>query len=154
MAAPGESPVEPKGAPRDREPHASKRDFPRAAAGEETEQLVFTVRSATGEVMKIEKIDPAGKRSAIGKDETLALAGKQDLGEIEAALDEAFEAGIFSVLDPGGDGEETEETAPEESAEEADLRRVLLKLVIGREVRRRLQRRLVQRLILSRTTSH
>ena len=82
-------------------------------------------------------------------DETVELAGKQNLDEIEAALDEAFEAGIFSVLDPGGDGEATEE-----SQEEMDLRRVLLKLVIGREVRRRLQRRLVQRLILSRTTSH
>jgi hypothetical protein len=149
MATLSESPGEPKGAPREREPLAQKREATRGAGDEGTEQLIFTLRPTTGEVVRIEKVDSAGRRSDIPKDETVALAGKQGLGEIEAALDEAFEAGIFSVLDPGGNGEEAEETP-----EEMDLRRVLLKLVIGREVRRRLQRRLVQRLILSRTTSH
>jgi hypothetical protein len=74
---------------------------------------------------------------------------KQNLDEVEAALDEAFEAGICSVLDPG-----SEDETPEETAEEMELRRTLLKLIIGREVRRRLQRRIVQRLILSRTLTH
>ncbi len=77
------------------------------------------------------------------------LAGKQNHDEIEAALDEAFEAGIFSVLDPEGEDE-----APEQSTEEMDLRRVLLKFIIGREVRRRLQQRIAQRLVLARALSH
>lgn len=149
MAAPSENPVEMKGAPREKEPQAAKREPTRPAAGEETEQLVFTLRPATGEVVRIEKVDSAGKRREIPKEETVELAGKQNLDEIEAALDEAFEAGIFSLLDPGSDDE-----PPDETGEDVELRRILLRLVIGREVRRRLQRRIAQRLILSRTAAH
>jgi len=149
MAMPSESPVETKGTPADKQPHAAKREPSRPSGVTEIEQLIFTLRPASGEVLKIEKVDAAGKRSELPKDETVTLAGKQNLDEIDAALDEAFEAGIFSVLDPGGDDE-----APEENAEDIELRRILLKLIIGREVRRRLQRRVAQRLILSRTLSH
>ena len=40
-----------------------------AAASDETEQLVFTLRTATGEVLKVEKVDPTGKRSEVPLDE-------------------------------------------------------------------------------------
>ena len=129
----------------EREHHGSKREKARPAAGEAIEQLIFTMRVATGAVIKIEKIDPSGKRHEVREKETVALVGKDNVHEIEAALDEAFEAGISSVLEPSSDEEPLEETE-----EETELRRVLLSRLIGRGIRRRLQRRLVDRLVLSR----
>jgi hypothetical protein len=144
-----------KDAPHQKGQHSAKRERTRADAGSETKQLIFTLNATTGAVIRIEMVDPNGKRSEVPKDETIALAGKDGLHEIEAALDDAFEAGISSVFEPtGGDepGEDSEET--EDSDEEKELRRVLLMQIIGRDVRRRLQRRLVQRFILSRTLAH
>jgi len=130
----------------EREPHGSKREKTRPEAGAETQQLIFTMSAATGAVIKIEKIDPSGKRREVPKEETVALAGKDNLHEIEAALDEAFEAGISSVLEPSSHEEPSDETE-----EETELRRVLLSHLIDRSIRRRLQRRLADRLVLSRT---
>jgi hypothetical protein len=144
-----------KGAPHQKGQHSAKRERTRADAGSETKQLIFTLNAATGAVIRIDMVDPHGKRYEVPRDETIALAGKDGLHEIEAALDDAFEAGISSLLEPtGGDepGEDSEET--EDSDEEKELRRVLLMQIIGRDVRRRLQRRLVQRFILSRTLAH
>ena len=149
MSAPSESTVESRPMPREQGSQAARREPGRAAAVEETEQLIFTLRKTNGEVVRIEKVDSGGKRSEIQKDEAAMLAGKQNLDEVESALDEAFEAGIFSVLDPGGQQE-----AAEETDEEIDLRRLMLKLIIGREVRQRLQSRIAQRLILSQALGH
>jgi hypothetical protein len=138
-----------KGTPHERAEHGAKRERTRHAGTGETEELIFTISVATGAVVKVEKVDSAGKRHDIPKDETVALAGKDNLHEIEAALDEAFEAGISSVLGGASDDE-----GIGESAEEVRLRRILIAGIISRDVRRRLQRRLVQRLILSRTLRH
>jgi len=132
-----------------KEPHGVKPERAHRPAADQTEQLIFTLNAVTGEVVGIEKIDAHGKRRDMVKNETVALAGKDNLHEIEAALDEAFEAGISSVLEP-----ESEVEPDGGSEEELELRRVLLTGIIGRGVRRRLQRRLVQRLILSRTLAH
>ncbi len=138
-----------KGASHEKEQHGAKRERTRHAADGETEQLIFTLNAATGAVISIEKVDRDGKRHEVPKDETVALAGKGNLHEIEVALDEAFEAGISSVLAPT-----SEEEPQEETEEETELRRVLLTHIISRNVRRKLQRRLVQRLILSQTLTH
>lgn len=138
-----------KTAHHEREHHDAKRERGRHNNAEDTVQLVFTLNTATGAVAKIEKIDAAGKRREVEKDETLKLVGKDNFHEIEAALDEAFEAGISSVFEPDAEEEESAE-----SEEETELRRVLLTGIVGRNVRRRLQRRLVQRLILSQTLQH
>ena len=133
----------------ERERHGAKGERGRNGSADETAQLVFTVNTATGAVIKIEKLDAAGKRQEVQKNETLKLVGKDNFHEIESALDEAFEAGIASVFEP-----EDEEEEVAESEEETELRRVLLVGIVGRNVRRRLQRRLVQRLILSQTLRH
>ena len=110
----------------------------------EAEQLVFTLCVATGQIVKVETVDSAGKRHEVPTDEAVELAGKDDMKGIETALDDAFEAGIISMLDPESDAEESDETA-----EDLRLRRELLTLIIGSEVRRRLLRRLAGRLILT-----
>ena len=138
-----------KSGPHEREHHGAKRERGRNGTAEDTTQLIFTLNTATGAVIKIEKIDEAGKRREVQKDETLKLVGKDNFHEIEAALDEAFEVGISSVFEP-----EHEEEEGADSEEEMELRRVLLAGIVGRNVRRRLQRKLVQRLILSQTLRH
>jgi hypothetical protein len=122
---------------------------PRPQAEVEPLQLIITMAPSNSSVLKIEKMDSSGKHHKLAKEEVATLVGKDDLHEIEAALDEAFEAGILSVLDPDSDGETDNETG-----EETELRRVLVSGIIGRGLRRRLQRRLVQRLILTRTLAH
>jgi hypothetical protein len=137
------------GAPHEKEQHGVGRAGKRQASRGETVQLIFTLNEATGAVISIERVDPAWKRHEVQPEETFALAGRGNLREIEAALDEAFEAGISSVLEPS-----SPEEPQHESEEEAELRRALLASMISQNVRRRLQRRLAQRLALSQTLAH
>lgn len=131
-----------------KEHHDARRERTRHSA-QETEQIIFTVNSMTGAIVKVEKIDSHGKRREFPKDETAALASKDTVHEIEVALDEAFEAGITSVLEP-----ESDDDANGILPEEIELRHALLKGIIGSSIRRRLQRRLVQRLLLSKALAH
>jgi len=109
--------------------------------------LIFTLNSDTGEVIKIEKVDAVGNRGEVPKTEALSRAGKENLREIDTALDDAFEAGICGMFNDTARDDEPEDETDEEIA----LRRVLLTGIVGRDVRRRLQNRLAQRLILART---
>jgi hypothetical protein len=121
----------------------------RVRAAEETAELVFTVNANTGAIVKVEKIDSHRSRAEITNEELIALADKDSLHDIETVLDEAYEAGISSVLEPeGGEGSDSI------SDDEVKLRHDLLTGIIGQGVRDRLERRLVQRLILSRALSH
>ena len=147
MATPEDTAV-PKGGPRDREQPVPKHEPMRLAAGDGTEQIIFTIRAPTGEVVKVEKVDVGGNRRDLSKEEVTSLVGKSEESEIENALDEAFEAGICSLLDPRSEVEESPETT-----DEVALRRELLTLIVGAGARRRLQSRIVQRLILSRAAS-
>src|SRR5689334_15802579 len=138
---------------REHEDHSSKRErtrhAPAAESAGQTFELVFTLSAPSGAVVKIEKIDATGKRREIAMDETLTIIGEGNSHAIEAALDEAFEAGISSVVEAGPADDDDME-----SEEDMELRRVLLTGMVGPEVRHRLQRRPVQRLILARTLRH
>jgi len=145
MATPPEDPTVPKGGPREKEQPGAKHEPARHATGDGTEQIIFTMRAPAGEVVKVEKIDVAGNRHELSKEEIAGLVGTKEVSEIENALDEAFETGICSLLDPSSEVEENPETG-----DELALRRELLTLVVGAGVRRRLQQRIIQRVILSR----
>jgi hypothetical protein len=110
-------------------------------AGEEDQQLIVTIHTPMGRIVKIEKLDSTGKRSEVAEEEWARLAGEDEVEEIESALEEAFEAGVAGVL-----GEEYEEDEAYEDDEEKALRRIL----IGGLVRRSIRRRILQRLVLSR----
>jgi hypothetical protein len=60
--------------------------------------MVVTIRATTGDVVKIEKLDKAGKRDELSEEECARLAGADEHEEIEAALEAAFEAGIAGAL--------------------------------------------------------
>ena len=114
----------------------------KAEPEEETEQLVVTINPAMGGIVKVEKIDRAGKREELSEEECGRLLGEDEMEEIEAALDEAFEAAVISVI---GGGNQT--TGEYEDDEEKAIRRFLIgDLLIPRAVRRRI----LHRLLLSR----
>ena len=109
---------------------------------EETEQLVVTINPAMGGIVKVEKIDKSGKREDLSEEECGKLVGEDEVEEIQAALDEAFEAAVMSVI---GDEDQAEEEYGDD--EEKALRRFLISdLLIPRAVRRRI----LHRILLSR----
>src|SRR6476660_439727 len=70
------------------------------------EQLVVTFNAAMGEIVMLEKVDKAGKREELTEEDCASLAGEDEVEEIEAALGQAFEAGVALVL-----GDEKEESS-------------------------------------------
>ena len=113
----------------------------KAGSEEGMAQLVVTINPAMGEIVKVEKIDKAGKHEELSEEECGRLVGEDEVEEIQAALDEAFEAAVVSVVGEEAHGEEGEDD------EEKAIRRFLIRdLLIPRAVRRRI----LHRLLLSR----
>jgi hypothetical protein len=110
-------------------------------AAEEEQQLMVTINPAMGRIVKVEKLDNAGKRQELTEENWAKLVGEDEVEEIQSALEEAFEAGIAGVL-----GEEFED----DEAYEDDEQRALRRLLISGLVRRSVRRRILQRLVLSR----
>jgi hypothetical protein len=105
----------------------------------EMEQLVVTINPAMGTIVKVEKLDKAGKHQELSEEACAKLVGADEVEEIEAALEEAFEAGVAGVL-----GEEYETQEGYEDDEEKAIRRFLISdLLIPRSVRRRIMHRLL-----------
>ena len=114
---------------------------PGAEGGAEDEQLMVTINPAMGGIVRVERIDKAGKRQELVEEELAKLVGEDEVDEIEAALEEAFEAGIAVVL---GD------TYEDEEAYEDDEERALRRLLVGGLLRRSIRRRILQRVLVSR----
>ena len=108
----------------------------------EMNQLVVTINPAMGGIVKVEKIDKAGKHEELSEEECARLIGEDEVEEIQDALDEAFEAAVVSVV---GDGNQAE--GEDEDHEEKAIRRFLISdLLIPRAARRRI----LHRILLSR----
>ena len=114
---------------------------------EGTAQLVVTINPAVGEIVKVEKIDKAGKHEELSEEEFERLVGEDEVDEVEDALDEAFEAAVVSVI-----GEKDHAEGDYEDDEEKAIRRFLISdLLIPRAVRQRiLHRLLLSRMLRSR----
>jgi hypothetical protein len=114
----------------------------KAEPEEQTQQLVVTINPSMGGIVKVEKIDQAGKHEELSEEEFERLVGEDEVEEVEDALDEAFEAAVVSVV---GDGNQAE--GEDEDHEEKAIRRFLISdILIPRSVRRRI----LHRLLLSR----
>jgi len=115
----------------------------KAGPEEEIRQLVVTINPAMGGIVKVEKIDKAGKHEELSEEECGKLVGEDEVEEILAALDEAFEAAIVSVI---GDGDPAEGKYEDDDEEKAIRRFLISDLLIPRAVRRRI----LHRILLSR----
>ena len=114
----------------------------KSAPEEEMKQLVVTINPAMGGIVKVEKIDKAGKHEELSDEECARLVGEDEVEEIQDTIDEAFEVGVMSVI-----GEEDQAERENEDEEDKAIRRFLINdLLIPRGVRRRI----LHRLLLSR----
>src|SRR6516225_2435511 len=105
----------------------------KAGPEQETQQLVVTINPAMGGIVKVEKIDKAGKHEELSEEECGRLVGEDEVEEIEDALDEAFEAAVVSVI-----GEDQTEGEDEDDEEKALRRFLISDLLIPQAVRRRI----------------
>jgi AAA+ superfamily predicted ATPase len=114
----------------------------RAVVAEDTEQIVISVRPQSGEIVNIEKVDKNGTRTELSADECRGIAGTNELDELDAAIEEAFEAGVDAVL--GDDDEEDEQ---------AFIKRLIVWQLAGGRVHRRigaLRRNMLRQLVMRR----
>ena len=108
--------------------------------------LAFTLDGTTGEVVKLETVDPSGHRHELSQSEKVELEKQTPAASLESLLEEAFEAGLACVL-----GEEDEQESSSETADEADVRRILLKPLMEGGSAARMMRREVLRQAIVRT---
>ena len=108
-------------------------------SGPPEEELVVTINPAMGRIVKIEKLDKAGKHQELSQKDCARLVGDDEVEEIESALEEAFEAGVAGVL-----GDEYQSEGEYEDDDEKAIRRFLIsELLIPRSVRRRIMHRVL-----------
>ena len=114
--------------------------------------LAFTIDTQTGDIVKLERLDPNGARHELSESEKSQLVKARDTSALglEDFLEQAFEAGIACVL---GD-EDTADLASETDAD-TELRRVLLTpLIEHSHARRLLRREVLGRAILGTLIKH
>jgi hypothetical protein len=106
--------------------------------------LSFTIDAKTAQLVKLESLDASGASHELSESEKATLAkemGEEGIGEI---LEEAFEAGIACVL-----GDSERQSKARESAEDAELRHLLLApLIAATAAKRLLQPDVLHRAIL------
>jgi len=118
----------------------------KSAPEKELKQLVVTINPAMGGILKVEKIDKAGRHEELSDQEWARLVGEDEVDEIQDAIDEAFEAAVMSVI-----GEEDQTERENDDEEEKAIRRFLINdLLIPRAVRQRILHRLLFSRILRR----
>jgi hypothetical protein len=123
------------------EPQRFKGGAETVGAADEEQQLVVTINPAMGGIVRVERVDKAGKRQELAEEEWAKLVSEDEVEEIETGLEEAFEAGIAVVLGDAYD---------EDEASEDNQERALRRLLIGRLLRRPVRRRILQRILVSR----
>ena len=114
--------------------------------------ITIKIDPESADVLRVEGVDSTGARHELSAEErkSLVLAGGR-AERLSAVVEEAFEAGIASVLGDGGE----EEEADEESPEDAELRRMLLAPLMARSAIRRLtERKALNRAILGTLLEH
>jgi hypothetical protein len=102
-----------------------------------TEQLVLTIETPSRRVVKIERVSEDGAHQELSEEECAKLAGEDEVEELDAALEEAFEAGAAAAL-----GEDDEDEDDQGTMIRRRLRhRLLTRLLLRRLIRRRLLER-------------
>ena len=95
----------------------------------------FTIDRTTARVVKVETLDASGARHEVSDQQKASLASGGSV-PLEVALEEAFAAGIDCIL-----GDEAPPDEAEASAQDAELRHVLVAPLIQQSTANRLMRR-------------
>jgi len=83
--------------------------------------VTITIDAESAEVVRIEGVDATGSRHELSDEEKASIIKERRDERLGMLVEQAFEAGIASVL-----GLEDEEETTEESPEDVELRRELL----------------------------
>src|SRR5262245_47448531 len=86
-----------------------------AVGASEEEQVMVTINTPMGRIVKVERIDKAGKRQELAEEDWAKLVGEDEVEEIEAVLEEAFETGVAAVLGEEYDDDEAYEDDEEKA---------------------------------------
>lgn len=113
--------------------------------------VTITIDAESAEVVRVEGVDATGARHELSDDEKSSFIKERRDERVAALVEQAFEAGIASVL---GVGDEEEEKT-QESPEDAEFRRQLLAPLIERSGLGRLtERPALNRAILGTLIEH
>jgi hypothetical protein len=112
--------------------------------------VTITIDAESAEVVRVEGVDATGARRELSDDEKASLMKEGRDERVTALVEQAFEAGIASVL-----GIEEEEETTQESPEDAEFRRQLLAPLLERSGLRHLtERPALNRAILGTLMEH
>ena len=89
--------------------------------------VTITIDADSAEVVRIEGVDATGSRHELSEEEKTSLMKEKPENRLGALVEQAFEAGLATVL-----GHEEEEEATEETPEDAELRHELLAPLLER----------------------
>jgi hypothetical protein len=109
-------------------------------------QLVVTLDCAKGDVVKVESVEASGTRQEITEAEFAELVGKDEVGDLEMVLEEAYAAGIEDGFDESSgadfdDNEDIEHSMLRAAEARRFLRHGVRRLVLLRALKRGLARR-------------
>lgn len=96
--------------------------------------LAFTLEATTGKIVKLEGLDSSGAHHELTAQQMADLSKEATHGTLTEALERVFEAGIASVL--GSDQRRSQRG--DDSAEDAELRQLLLSLLFEHSAAKRL----------------
>jgi hypothetical protein len=112
--------------PKAAQPEARRSKTTAAEPAANADLVSVTIEPASGRLVKVERVDAAGVRHELSKEDRARLAGPEAKATLQSVLEQAFEAGIECVLGDSG----LKEAA--ESQEDAELSRVLLRALFER----------------------
>jgi len=112
--------------------------------------FTITIDASTAQIVRLESQDATGARRELSDEEKASLAQEGGEDRLEDVLEQAFEAGIACVL-----GDAARQDKAQESAEDAELRHLLLTPLIEHSpARHLLQPDVLNRAILATLIEH
>jgi len=114
---------------------ASRRLKPSGTSDQQAAAKIISINIdiGAGRVVSIESLDGAGERRELSDEERSRLSELKPEATLGNIVERAFEAGVSSVL-----GQQDGEDEPQESEEDAELSRMLLRSLIGQSAAKRL----------------
>jgi hypothetical protein len=126
-----------------------------SSSSRSSDQLALTIDTKTGHIVKLESVDSKGAHHRLSDEKKADLAKETSKATVESIIEQAFEAGVACGL-----GYVDGEDDPPESANDAAVRRLLLRPLIEDSAAKHLMQRdilsqaILATLIQNSTSSH
>ena len=105
-------------------------------------KIIVTLSLPKGKVVSVEKFAKSGKRHEVSQKEFATLAGRDEMDDFGAALEETYAAGVNDAMDDAfnnfGDADEIDRFILQEAAGREFAKRGVRKLIVRKVLRREL----------------